>query len=103
MNSNLHRIFSRPSLSIMIHLTSAILIRRLSQSCRQLIRSQNARYALTFDRGLQEMHNQLVELGSVDGSLRDQRFSKEPKVNATPAKSREASNSRREYEVYLPV
>ena len=55
----------------------------------------NARYDLNFHGGPEEMRNQLVELGSVDGNVLKACFSKEPKVNVTSAKSREVSNSRR--------
>ena len=60
--------------------------------------THNARYDLNFDGGPQEMRNRLVGLEDVDVSLREKRFSKEPKASVTSDKSRRASDSRRRHE-----
>jgi len=60
----------------------------------------STRYDLNFNGDPQEMRNQLVQLESANGNLRDKCFSKEPKANirVTSAKSREANDSRRKHE-----
>ena len=62
--------------------------------------TQNDRYDLNFNGGPLEMRSRQVEPEGVGVSLREKRFSKEPKANVTSDKSREASDSRRRQAVF---